>query len=157
MGSGKTSVGKALARQLYKDFIDVDTVIEKEQGHSINEIFASKGEECFRALEQDAINTITKKKGQIIATGGGVPIYSEIPEKSLIINIDADFDVIVKRLTQKEREKRPLFQDESSAKALYDERINTYREVAEFSVDANQNIPVFIHVIVDYVLDKRVL
>jgi len=157
MGSGKTSVGKDLARKLLKEFVDVDTVIEKEQKRSINEIFATSGEEYFRTLEQKCINELALKKGQIIATGGGVPIYSTIPEKSLIINIDADFDVIVDRLNAKEREKRPLFQDEGRARALYDERIQKYRELADFSVDANQKIHVFIHMIVDYILDKRVL
>ncbi len=157
MGSGKTSVGKSLARKLYKDFVDVDTVIEAEQNSSVTDIFKNKGEEYFRLLEQKCINELTQNKGQIIATGGGLPIYSSIPEKSLIINIDADFDVILDRLSKRERDKRPLLQDESSARALFDERIDTYRELANFSVDANQIIPTFIHVIYDYILDKRVL
>lgn len=157
MGSGKTSVGKALAKKLFKDFVDVDTVIEKEQGNTINEIFANEGEEYFRNLEQKAIDQICQKKGQVVATGGGVPIYSKIPEKSLIINIDADFDVIMNRITDYERAKRPLLQDEERAKKLYEQRIDTYRDLAHFSVDANQHIPVFIHMIVDYVLDRRVL
>lgn len=157
MGSGKTSVGKILARQLFKKFVDVDTTIEAEQNSSVSDIFQNKGEEYFRSLEQKCINELTQKTGQVIATGGGLPIYSSIPEKSLIINIDADFDVILKRLPAKERDKRPLLQDESRAKALYDERIDTYREQAVFSVDANQTIPTFIHVIADFILDKRVL
>ena len=157
MGSGKTSVGKALSRKLLKDFVDVDTVIEKEQGSTITEIFEQKGEAYFRDLEQKCIDELAKKKGQIIATGGGLPIYSKIPEKSLIINIDADFDVIMNRISDRERQKRPLLQDEARARALYDERIDRYRALADFSVDANQEIPVFIHMIVDYVLNKRVL
>ena len=157
MGSGKTSVGKSLARQLHKDFVDVDTVIEAEQNASINDIFESKGEEHFRTLEQKCINEVTKKKGQIIATGGGLPIYSTIPEKSLVILIDADFDVILRRLSTKERNKRPLLQDEERARGLYEERIDRYKELAEFTVDANQTIPVFIHVIFDYLLEKRIL
>ena len=157
MGSGKTSVGKTLARKLYKDFVDVDTVIEKEQGCSITEIFATKGEAYFRSLEQKCINQLTEKKGQIIATGGGVPIHSTISEKSLIVYIDADFGVIVERLPARERAKRPLFDDEERARALYEERKDIYKELATFSVDANQVIPTFIHVIVDYVLDQRVL
>lgn len=157
MGSGKTSVGKSLARQLLKEFVDVDSVIETQEGQSINEIFATKGETTFRTLEQACINEVCKKKGQIIATGGGLPIYSEIPEASLIINIDADFDVILDRLSDRERQKRPLLQDEDKARKLYEERIGRYRELAHYSVDANQKIPVFIHMIVDYVLDKRVL
>lgn len=157
MGSGKTSIGKILARKLYKDFKDVDTIIEKEQNRSITDIFKNEGEEYFRALEQKCINELTQKTGQIIATGGGLPIYSFIGEKSLIINIDADFEVILERLSDREREKRPLLQDEARAKTLYGQRIDTYRDLAHFNVDANQKIPVFIHLIYDFILDKRVL
>jgi len=157
MGSGKTSVGKALARGLFKKFVDVDSVIEQEQNSSVSDIFASKGEEYFRSLEQKCIDTLTQQTGQIISTGGGLPIYSKIPEKSLIINIDADFDVILRRLSIKERAKRPLLQDESKAKVLYDKRIDIYKDLADFSVDANQSIPTFIHVALDFILDKRVL
>ena len=157
MGSGKTSIAKILARQLFKDFVDVDTVIEQEENASVNEIFQSKGEAYFRDLEQKYIDKLTQKTGQIIATGGGLPIHSSISDKSLIVNIDADFDVILNRLSKKEHEKRPLLQDEDRARALYNERIDTYRELAVFSVDANQKIPVFIHVIRDFILDKRVL
>jgi len=157
MGSGKTSVGKILARQLHKNFVDVDTLIESEQNSSITDIFENKGEAYFRSLEQKCIDELTQKTGQIIATGGGLPIYSSIPEKSLIIYIDADFDVILNRLSKKEHAKRPLLQDEARARALFTQRINTYKELAVFSVDANQTIQTFIHVIVDFVLDQRVL
>ena len=157
MGSGKTSVGKILARKLFKNFVDVDTVIEEEQDASVSDIFKANGEEYFRCLEQKCIDELTQNKGQVIATGGGLPIYSVIPEKSLIIYIDADFDVILKRLPKKERDKRPLLEDEVRARTLFKERIDTYRELATFSVDANQSISTFIHVIYDYILDQRVL
>ena len=157
MGSGKTSVGKVLARQLFKDFVDVDTTIEAEQNSSVSEIFEAKGEEYFRDLEQKCINELTQKTGQVIATGGGLPIFSVIAEKSLIVYIDADFEVILNRLSAKERDKRPLLQDEARAKTLFDQRIDTYKEQATFSVDANQSISTFIHVIRDFILDKRVL
>jgi len=157
MGSGKTSVGKVLSRHMFKDFVDVDTIIEQEQGCSINELFEKQGEEHFRFLEQKCINELTQKKGQIIATGGGLPIYSSISPKSLIVFIDADFDVIMNRLPAKERAKRPLLQDEARARGLFAERIDTYKDLATFRVDANQKIPTFIHVVLDYVLDQRVL
>ena len=157
MGSGKTSVGKILARHLFKEFVDVDTLIEEEQGATVLEIFAQHGEEYFRALESDALKRLTAKTGQVIATGGGLPIYNAISKKSLIVFIDADFDVILRRLSAKEHAKRPLLQDEKRARALFDERIDTYRKQATFTVDANQSINTFIHVIRDYILDKRVL
>ena len=62
MGSGKTSIGKILAKQLFKNFADVDTIIEAEQGASVTEIFKTKGEEHFRELEQKCINELTQKK-----------------------------------------------------------------------------------------------
>jgi shikimate kinase len=73
------------------------------------------------------------------------------------VYIDADFDVILRRLSTKERDKRPLLQDTSRAKALFDERISRYEELADFRVDANQSIQTFIHVIFDFILDQRVL
>ena len=157
MGSGKTSVGKILARYLHKDFVDVDTVIEKEQNSSVSDIFENKGEEHFRALEQKCMNELTQNKGQVIATGGGLPIYSTVPQNSLVVYIDADFDVILARLPAKEHAKRPLLQDESRARTLFNQRIDTYKELATLRVDANQSIQTFIHVIVDFVLDQRVL
>ncbi len=156
MGSGKTTIGKSLARQLHKKFRDVDTIIEEEQSSTVTDIFENKGEEYFRNLEQKCINELTQKSGQVIATGGGLPIYSSIPQKSLIVYIDADFDVILGRLPAKERDKRPLLQDESRARALFEQRINRYKELADFSVDANQKVSTFIHVIFDFILDQRV-
>ena len=157
MGSGKSSVGKMLARQLYKEFADVDSIIEAKENATVTEIFKSKGEDYFRALEQQCIDELTQNKGQIIATGGGLPIHSSISKKSLIVFINADFDVILQRLTKRERDKRPLLQDEARARALFNQRIDTYREQATFIVDANQSIPTFIHMIRDFILDQRVL
>ena len=156
MGSGKTSVGKTLSRELMREFVDVDSVIEKEQNASVREIFAKSSQEHFRTLEQKCIDELCEKSGRIISTGGGLPIYSQIPQNSLIINIDADFDIILARLSKKEREKRPLLEDEQSARALFEERQERYREIAHFNVDANQSIPTFIHIALDFILDKRI-
>jgi shikimate kinase len=156
MGCGKTSVGKILARQLQKKFKDVDDIIEKEQKCTISEIFESKGEEHFRALEQKCIDALAQSTGQVISTGGGLPIYSSIPEKSLIIYIETGFHVILNRLPQEERDKRPLFHDEEKALALFHERTGIYKEQAKFCVDADQTIQLITHCLVDYILDQRV-
>jgi len=157
MGCGKTSVGKILARQINKKFMDIDNLIEKEQNSSVSDIFENKGEEYFRGLEQKCINELTQKTGQVISTGGGLPIYSSISEKSLVIYVETEFDVILNRLSVKERDKRPLFYDEPSARALFNKRIHIYKEQSNFSIDATQSIQTYIHVLVDYILDQRVL
>lgn len=157
MGCGKTSVGKILARQINKKFMDVDKLIELEEKSSVLEIFENDGEEHFRSLEQKCMNQLMQSTGQVISTGGGLPIYSSISEKSLIIYVETEFDVILNRLSVKERDKRPLFYDEAKAKALFNERIHTYKEVSNFTIDATQSIQTYIHVLVDYILDQRVL
>jgi shikimate kinase len=70
-GSGKTSVGKALAERLKREFIDCDEYIEKQTGHSIREIFEKHGESHFRTIESQAIGELAKLDGKVIATGGG--------------------------------------------------------------------------------------
>jgi len=70
-GCGKSTIGKALAAQKHRVFVDTDELIVKRAGKSIPEIFAESGEETFRRLEEAAIAECSREKGQIIATGGG--------------------------------------------------------------------------------------
>src|SRR5947208_6951434 len=71
MGTGKTAVGRYLAADLHAPFIDLDTVIAKKAGASIKEIFATQGENAFRALECQTIAEIAHQDKTVIATGGG--------------------------------------------------------------------------------------
>lgn len=75
MGSGKTTIGKQLAKKLNYNFIDTDLEIENLLGISIGNIFKIKGEEYFRNLEQKIIRNI-QVKNTIISTGGGLPCHS---------------------------------------------------------------------------------
>ena len=71
MGSGKTTVGRALAKQLNKRFVDSDHEIEARTGVSIPVIFEIEGEESFRQREADVIRDLTALDGIVLATGGG--------------------------------------------------------------------------------------
>jgi shikimate kinase len=71
MGSGKTSVGKLLAKKLGKKFVDTDEIIELETGKTINQIFAHDGEPFFRKTESEIIQKISQNQDQVISTGGG--------------------------------------------------------------------------------------
>lgn len=76
MGSGKTSIGKKLARKLGYTFIDLDEYIEKQAHKSISEIFSQYGEEYFRKIEAKHLKTIAQdQKNCIISTGGGAPCF----------------------------------------------------------------------------------
>ena len=71
MGTGKTAVGKRLAKRLGWAFVDLDTLIEARAGKPIATIFAEHGERVFRRLEQRMIRRLTRARAQVIATGGG--------------------------------------------------------------------------------------
>ena len=78
MGCGKTSVGIRLSYTLRRTLIDTDKWIEKKQGKTVSEIFASEGEEAFRRMESECIRElIGTAEGQVISTGGGLPVRKE--------------------------------------------------------------------------------
>ena len=73
MSSGKSSIGRQLAKKLKRDFIDLDQLIEKDYGRSIPQIFEEEGEEAFRKMESEALHSLPNNKGLILALGGGTP------------------------------------------------------------------------------------
>jgi len=74
MGTGKTTVGKALAQRLGYRFVDADEEVEREQGRSISSIFAEDGEPEFRRLESDMIRRLSERDGLVVSAGGGAVI-----------------------------------------------------------------------------------
>lgn len=77
MGSGKTAVGKQLARDLDLDFVDSDTEIEKRTGVDISYIFEKEGETGFRVREREMIAELASRQGIVLATGGGAVLEPE--------------------------------------------------------------------------------
>lgn len=77
MGSGKSSVGRRLAKKLDYDFVDLDTEVEQQVGMDIPEIFLKYGESHFRKLEEKALLSTSHLHKAIIATGGGTPCFFE--------------------------------------------------------------------------------
>ena len=75
MGSGKSTVGEKLAAKLNYDFIDLDKLIESDYKQTIPEIFSTKGEKEFRAMEHNTLKRLLEKDNLVIACGGGTPCY----------------------------------------------------------------------------------
>ncbi len=75
MGSGKTTVGKLLATKLGYSFVDMDAHIEEQQFKSVSKIFAERGEDEFRLLEQKCLREVAQFDDVIISTGGGAPCF----------------------------------------------------------------------------------
>ncbi|STQ86065.1 shikimate kinase [Helicobacter muridarum] len=138
MGSGKSSIASMLAKNLDKSLIDSDSYIESIQKTSIKDIFASKGEHYFRLLEKNFIDEFENSSNNIIATGGGMPIFNDISKLGIAIYLKIDFDSIVQRIIN-EVNTRPLFKDIQKAKELYIQREPLYTKASKIIINANTN------------------
>lgn len=122
-GSGKTTIGKELAKRLGREFIDTDDVI-KERFGDISEIFKVKGEGYFRKLERDVILETAAKCGTVIATGGGAVLCGEnvfrLRQNGKIYFLDRPLEQIIPTSD------RPLALDREAVKKRYDERYDIY-------------------------------
>ena len=102
MGSGKTSVGKALAQKLGCEFVDTDEVIAKKFNKPITRIFAEDGEAVFRQAESELLTELLQRQHIVIATGGGMPMVPEnlsaLRAKALNFYLRVPIDVIYERL-----------------------------------------------------------
>lgn len=101
MGTGKTAVGRELAKRKKWRFVDLDDLIELRQKQTITNIFAKKGEPYFRKVEKDTLKEIAKEKKFVVACGGGIVIDEEnikiMKDTGVMICLTAKPEVILKR------------------------------------------------------------
>lgn len=145
MGTGKTTVGRQLARKLKMDFYDSDRVIEERTGVDIPLIFEKEGEAGFRKREVDIIDELTQKQGIILATGGGAILDAEnrnhLINRGTVFYLKSNLKTLIER-TSKDKN-RPLLQAnepvESILKHLLDERGPLYEETADYIIETANN------------------
>lgn len=144
MASGKTSVAKALSKELVYPYIDTDELIVKESKMSIPEIFDKYGEDYFRDLEHETAKKVSEMPAGVISTGGGMLSFDrngEVLKKGgTIICLVRDFDKIYEDLLSDTN--RPLARDKSKEelKQMYDMRISKYQKYADHTVENNGSI-----------------
>ena len=144
MGSGKSTVGSRLAKQLGWRFVDLDEKIEEVAGITIPEFFERHGEPAFRQLEADQLRLALGRAAErfeatIIALGGGTYAQPGAPEFLRnsgvpVVWLDSPIEVLLSRCMTMTG--RPLFRDESSFRALHAQRLPSY-ELADFRVDSS--------------------
>ena len=136
MGAGKSTIGKILARELNRPFIDTDELIEKKSQKSIAEIFRTHGERHFRQLETEVLHEISCESQAIVALGGGAILKEEnrrlIQNSGISIYLAWDFNVLLSRIWN--NPKRPLVENEKGEqgiqklKDLFAERETLYKK-----------------------------
>ncbi len=119
MGSGKSTLGKELAKELNFTFIETDSWIEQMENKTISQIFTEQGEDYFRKKETQLLIHLQLVDDCVIATGGGMPCYENnierMNELGTTIWLDVELDVLADRL-EKEKEARPLLVNENDIK-----------------------------------------
>jgi shikimate kinase len=143
MGCGKTTVGRALARILNREFVDLDRAIVKEAGKGIPEIFAEHGEGVFRDLEHEALlDALEDRTPSIVACGGGIVVRPE--NRALLRDVTTiflreDTEVLYHRTRGPGRPLRAASREEFELR--YKERLPFYREVADLEVEVDGRPP----------------
>ena len=113
MGAGKTTLGKAFARELNVPFIDLDWYIEERFHKSIRELFAERGEASFRELERNMLHEVSEFEDVIISTGGGTPCFFDNMDymngHGQTVFLDVHLDILLNRLRVATHQ-RPILQ-----------------------------------------------
>ena len=141
MGSGKSTIGYLVSKKLGLPFIDIDTLIEKEEGTKIYNIFKKKGENYFRSLEEKITLKNLKNNDSVISLGGGSfvnkNIRTEILENHLSFWLELEESTLIKRI--KNSKKRPLafHSTDEKIKNLIKKRKKFYRK-AQFKINCDK-------------------
>lgn len=135
-GCGKSTVGMALAKKLDRRFVDADQVTQEKAGKSIPEIFAKDGEAAFRKLETEALASLGKESGLIIATGGGCVTR---PENYPLLHQNGRIFLLNRAVSKLPKEGRPLSQ-KSALSEMYEKRLPMYLQFADFEIDNDEDL-----------------
>ena len=141
MSSGKSTLGKKLARSLGYRFVDLDKLIENDQQKDIPSIFSQKGESYFRDIESRMLKEILPNRGIVLASGGGTPCFFDnmdyIKKLGISIFLDVPAGDLARRIENHGKDDRPIL---SGAKSLEDELKRKIEERREFYSQADLTI-----------------
>lgn len=142
-GSGKSTVGRQLARRLGLRFVDSDLVIERRLGCSIREFFEREGENSFRDVEEQVLDELTQAGGGVLSTGGGSVLRAanrqRLRERTTTVYLHSSPEEVFKRLRHDQN--RPLLQVADPLgrlRELYAARDALYRETAHFVIETGR-------------------
>lgn len=147
--SGKSTLGRQLAKKTGYEFVDLDHKIEVTEGKKISEIFNLEGEEYFRKAEAAQLRKIEPESKVVVATGGGTPLFNNnldfMKENGICVFLDVKPEELSKRMRSSRRNNRPLLDItadslDNDLRKIYDDRIEVYKQahiIIEGDTDAD--------------------
>ncbi len=144
MGVGKGSLARELSKKTSLFALDSDDLIESLENKSIKKIFAQKGEEHFRAKEQECAYWLEKNvKNTIISTGGGFYKVQNLKKIGTVIYLKSSFKGIMNKIkshpnSKAKLAKRPLLADEKEARKLFKKRVKEYAKKADIIINVEE-------------------
>lgn len=133
-GSGKSTIGRMIAKKLGRAFLDTDEMVHKMSGRTPAEIIRTDGEPAFREIERQAVLEAGKQTSAVIATGGGIIIdernMDALRQNGFLIFLDRSIDKL-------ETRNRPLSVNTDALKQLYEKRLPLYKKYADMTADSN--------------------
>jgi len=146
MGVGKTTIGRHLARQLNREFVDSDQEIENRTGAAISLIFEIEGEEGFRRREAAVIEELSQGDGRVVATGGGAILQEAnrrlMRSRGTVVYLSASLETQLKRTARNRN--RPLLDNDDprgTLESLMKVREPLYRQEADLTVSTDNRTP----------------
>ncbi len=145
-GTGKSTVGRLLAKRLKRDFIDSDKHIENSTGKTIKSIFEDDGEERFRQIEADTITELSKGDNKIISAGGGTVLRKEnvnnLKANGFLVLLKATPEIIYSRIAEdkKTMQQRPSLTDKKpldEIKYLIAKREHAYKNASDITINTS--------------------
>lgn len=131
MAAGKSRIGRRLARSLGWTFLDLDTAIAEFEGQPVADLIVEHGESYFRERETAALERCAAIDQAVVATGGGVFTLERnrrlIAELGTSVWLDPPWEALCRR-AQQSHKRRPLFESPDQARALYESRLESYRQ-----------------------------
>ncbi|MFC0186229.1 shikimate kinase [Pseudarcicella hirudinis] len=142
--SGKSTLGKQLAKALNYQFVDMDELIERAENKTIPEIFNLNGEEYFRKAESEILRQFHPDQGLVIATGGGVPCFFDnmtfIKSTGVSVFLNVEPVDLIKRLRKSDANNRPLINKNLKEDELFEELQNRYNHRLPYYAQADIKI-----------------
>ena len=145
-GTGKSTVGRLLAKRLERDFIDSDKYIESSTGKTIKSIFEDGGEDGFRKIEAGIIAELSKVDNKVISAGGGAVLKEEnvrnLKDNGFLVLLEATPEIIHNRIAQDDKttQQRPSLTDKKpldEIKHLIAKREHAYKNAADYTINTS--------------------